>query len=158
MPVAGSRVLIRSGHRVVYDIDSDQAIRGITVAGELSFATDKDTRLDVGLINIQAIDEYSESGFDCDMHFADHDSVQHRPTLEVGTLEQPVDARHTALIRLVYFAGMDKDAAGSLFSGLLADPVTLLLWHSAFMLVTVGIVSMGMPVSRAMTSAIWRVM
>ena len=110
VPVAGSRVLIRSGHRVVYDIDSDQAIRGITVAGELSFATDKDTRLDVGLINIQAIDEYSESGFDCDMHFGDHDSVQHRPTLEVGTLEQPVDARHTALIRLVYFDGMDKDS------------------------------------------------
>lgn len=110
VPAAGSRVLIRSGHCVVYDIYSDQAIRGITVAGKLSFATDKETRLDVGLINIQASDEYRESGFDCDMHFGDHGSGQHHPTLEVGTFEQPVDARHTALIRLVYFDAMDKDS------------------------------------------------
>lgn len=41
------------------------------------------------------------------------------------------------------FSGMDKDAAGALFSGMLASPTKLLLWHSAFMLITVGIVSMG---------------
>lgn len=41
------------------------------------------------------------------------------------------------------FSGMDKDAAGALFSGMLANPTKLLLWHSAFMLITVGIVSMG---------------
>lgn len=32
----------------MYDLHSEQAIRGITIAGILSFATDKDTRLDVG--------------------------------------------------------------------------------------------------------------
>lgn len=41
------------------------------------------------------------------------------------------------------FSGMDKDAAGALFSGMLASPSALLLWHSVFMLLTVGIVSMG---------------
>ncbi len=110
VPAAGRRVLIRSGHRVVYDILSDEAIRGITVSGTLAFATDRDTRLDVGLINIQAGNEYSESGFDCDMHFEAHDAGKDRSTLEVGTPDQPVDARHTALIRLVHFDGMDKDS------------------------------------------------
>lgn len=41
------------------------------------------------------------------------------------------------------FAGIDKDAAGALFSGLLADPGTLLLWHSVFMALTIGVVAMG---------------
>lgn len=41
------------------------------------------------------------------------------------------------------FAGMDKDAAGALFNGMLASPVTLLIGHSLFMLITIGIVSRG---------------
>ncbi|MSQ96570.1 MAG: hypothetical protein EXR98_18750 [Gemmataceae bacterium] len=41
VPNAGARVQIRPGHRIVYDLNSDQAIRGIHVAGTLSFATDK---------------------------------------------------------------------------------------------------------------------
>ena len=41
------------------------------------------------------------------------------------------------------FAGMDKDAAAALFSGLLASPGKLLAWHSVFMLMTVGVVAMG---------------
>lgn len=41
------------------------------------------------------------------------------------------------------FAGIDKDAAGSLFTGLLADPGKLLAWHSVFMALTVGVVAMG---------------
>src|SRR5581483_10081879 len=32
------------------------------------------------------------------------------PALEVGTADQPVDAKHTALIRLTYFEGMDKQS------------------------------------------------
>src|SRR5262245_15953247 len=53
VPPAGSRVQIRTGHKVVYDVKSDQAIRSIHVAGTLTFAPDRDTRLDVGLIKIQ---------------------------------------------------------------------------------------------------------
>ncbi|HSU68482.1 MAG TPA: G8 domain-containing protein, partial [Tepidisphaeraceae bacterium] len=49
-PEPGARVLIRPGHRVVYDLDSDRPVRSIHVAGVLSFDPSRDTRLDVGLI------------------------------------------------------------------------------------------------------------
>lgn len=110
LPGAGARVLICEGHRIVYDLHSDQAIRGINVAGVLSFATDKDTRLDVGLIKIQASAEYSEEGFECEAHLAAVDPTKPRPALEVGTPETPVPAKFKALIRLVYFDGMNKDS------------------------------------------------
>src|SRR5262249_19820626 len=48
-PTAGSKVQVRAGHAVVYDLDSDEVIRSIHVAGTLTFAADKNTRLDVGL-------------------------------------------------------------------------------------------------------------
>ena len=41
------------------------------------------------------------------------------------------------------FSGMDGDTAGSLFSGMLANPGTLLVWHTAFMALTAGVVAMG---------------
>src|SRR6202030_1640438 len=68
IPGAGARVQVRTGHTVTYDVSSDQAIRLIHVAGTLRFAPDRDTRLDVGLIKIQAGDDASENGFDCDAH------------------------------------------------------------------------------------------
>ena len=33
-----------------------------------------------------------------------------RPALEVGTPDQPIDARHTALIRLTYVNGLDRQS------------------------------------------------
>ena len=66
VPGAGSRVVVRAGHAVVYDVKSDAVVRGITVSGSLTFATDKDTVLNVGLVTIQAGDRYVEDGFDCD--------------------------------------------------------------------------------------------
>src|SRR5262249_14393169 len=56
-PPAGARVQIRAGDVVTYDLDSDRAIRAIHVAGTLTFARDRTTRLDVGLIKIEAGDE-----------------------------------------------------------------------------------------------------
>src|SRR5262245_44323413 len=50
VPGAGARVLIRTAHRVVYDVQSDKAVRAVNIAGTLAFAPDRDTRLDVGLI------------------------------------------------------------------------------------------------------------
>lgn len=41
------------------------------------------------------------------------------------------------------FAGMDKAAAGAAFSAFLGDAGSLLTWHSVFMLLTVGVVAMG---------------
>src|SRR5262245_8815373 len=71
IPTAGARVQVRTGHNVVYDVHSDRALRSIHVAGTLSFARDRNTRLDVGLIKIQPGDDASENGFDCDEHIAD---------------------------------------------------------------------------------------
>lgn len=41
------------------------------------------------------------------------------------------------------FSGQDADGIGAIFNGLLASPATLLLWHSLFMLITIGIVARG---------------
>jgi hypothetical protein len=110
IPGAQARVLIREGHRVVYDVQSNQVIRSINIAGELIFAPDKDTRLDVGLIKIQANEYVSEEGFDCDAHFTVADLQKPKPALKVGTPERPIDAKYTALIRLVYIEGMSKES------------------------------------------------
>ena len=110
VPAAGARVQIRTGHAVAYDLKSEQVIRSIHVAGTLTFARDKDTRLDVGLIKIQPGDDASEDGFDCDAHPTEPKPDAPRPALEVGTSEQPVPAKHTALIRLTYVDGLDKQS------------------------------------------------
>lgn len=41
------------------------------------------------------------------------------------------------------FSGQDADGIGALFNGLLASPGTLLLWHSLFMILVIGIVARG---------------
>ena len=50
---------VREGHLVTYDTRTEAAIRSIHVAGTLRFDPDRDTRLDVGLIKIQAGDDAS---------------------------------------------------------------------------------------------------
>ena len=89
---------------------SDDVIRAINVAGTLAFARDRDTLLNAGLIKIEASDDYSEEGFDCDAHVAEPDAGQPRPTLEVGTPNEPIPAEHTAVIRLHYVEGLDKES------------------------------------------------
>src|SRR5262249_6162567 len=71
----------------------------------LRFARDKTTRLEVGLIKVQAGDEASEDGFNCDAHVKA--SKGPRPALEVGLPEAPIDAQHTATIRLVRCSAHD---------------------------------------------------
>src|SRR5262249_8840129 len=90
VPGAGARVQVRAGHRVVYDVQSEAAIRSLHVAGTLTFAPDRDTRLDVGLIKIQPGDDASENGFDCDAHLGEPDPGRPRPALEVGTPDHPI--------------------------------------------------------------------
>nr|WP_300307601.1 sodium-dependent transporter [Halomonas sp.] len=41
------------------------------------------------------------------------------------------------------FSGQDADGIGALFNGMLANPGLLLLWHSIFMLLVIGIVARG---------------
>lgn len=127
VPAAGARVQILEGHTVVYDVKSDQVIRALHIHGTLSFAHDRDTRLDVGLIRITPGDSIDELGFDCSSHPAESKAREGskldlpgftapclccdgKAALLVGTPERPIDAKHTALIRLHYIAGMDKES------------------------------------------------
>ena len=110
VPGAAARVRIREGHVVLYDVKSELPIRMIHVAGTLTFDREKDTRLDVGLIKIQPGDDASEDGFDCEAHLPDGPTNGPRPALEVGTPERPIEANHTAVIRLVDCDGVDKNS------------------------------------------------
>jgi len=108
-PGAGARVQVRAGHVIIYDIRTDGAIRSIHVAGTLRFDPDRDTRLDVGLIKIQAGDDAGESGFDCESHGTAPVADHARAALEVGAPDRPIARDHTALIRLTSVPGLDPD-------------------------------------------------
>jgi hypothetical protein len=114
IPGARARVQIRSGHTVTYDLSSDQPIRSIHVAGTLTFATDRKTQLDVGLIKIQPGDDVSEDGFNCDAHPAEVAPGLTAPALVVGSADTPIAPDVTALIRLVAFDDMDRDTCPAL--------------------------------------------
>jgi hypothetical protein len=110
VPGASARVQVRGGHTVEYDVESGPPIRSVHVAGALTFAREKDTRLEVGLIKIQPGGDASEDGFDCEAHLPDAPPGGPRPALEVGTPGRPIAADRTALIRLVDFEGVDEDS------------------------------------------------
>ncbi|WP_367873104.1 G8 domain-containing protein [Luteolibacter sp. Populi] len=109
VPYAGDRVQIRGGHQVIYDTDSDAAIHVIHIAGALRFAPDRDTRLCVGLIRIEAGEEWKEGAIHCHDLPPMPDPAVPRPTLEIGSTEHPVEAGHTAIVRLVHFEGDDPE-------------------------------------------------
>src|SRR5262249_30678304 len=48
--------------------------------------------------------------FDCDAHAAEPEPGTPRPALEVGTLDKPIPEQHTALIRLTYVTGLDRQS------------------------------------------------
>lgn len=114
VPQANSRVLIRESDTVLYDVSSDTPIRGITISGALVFATDRNTRLDVGMINIQSGNTYCETGFDCSQHSASASGSPHTrahtPALAVGFSDQPIQPTVTSRIRLIAVPGMDSQS------------------------------------------------
>ncbi|NBY02047.1 MAG: hypothetical protein EBQ87_08720 [Planctomycetes bacterium] len=110
IPKAGDKVIIRTGHKVLYDVASKEIIRGMQIGGELAFDTTKDTLLEIGLIRVQPGDEYSEEGFECDGHFVAPDKVSNMPVFEIGNVSNPVHADKKAIIRLHYQEGMKKDS------------------------------------------------
>ena len=120
VPGKGDRVLVSRGTQVEYDADSKAVIRLVQVVGTLRFSRDRDTRLDVGVLKVQNSDVCSESGFACDFEGATPagEPQQARtgkmPTLEIGTLENPIPAKYTARIRLHYLTGFDKNDAPAL--------------------------------------------
>jgi hypothetical protein len=111
IPGAGDRVLIGRKTRVVYDRDRTEPIRYLQIAGTLTFARDRNTTLEVGVVTVQATEEYAETGFDCTAHLPEgKDGVveEERAALEVGTPEAPIPAAYTARIRLHFLPGMVK--------------------------------------------------
>ena len=108
LPPPGSMVEILPGHNIVYDIQTNRALRMVHILGTLTFARDRDTRLDVGLLKIGG--DFSEDGF----NFTPHNHAGRLPALEVGTPDDPIPASRTATIRLVYFNGLDKESLPSL--------------------------------------------
>ena len=116
IPRSGDNVQIRGGHVVTYDVNSDTPVRVLHVAGTLSFARDKSTRLDVGLLKVTSDEECSEDGFNCHENSTAAGAKTGQATLEIGTAENPIPAGITANIRLVYFDGMDTNALPALMS------------------------------------------
>lgn len=117
VPGEGERVLVSAGTRVGYDVESEAVIRLLQVAGELAFARDRNTALNVGLLKVQNSERCSENGFRCDLHAVTEEGEPSAapggvmPALEVGTREEPIPAGFTARVRLHYLDGMSKDDA-----------------------------------------------
>lgn len=109
VPGAGAQVQIQEGHAVTYDLASDQVIRSIHIAGSLTFARDRNTKLCVGLIKIQPGTDASENGFNCDAHPPVVDPNKPRPALEMGSAISPIPAQFSSIIRLTYVEGLDKE-------------------------------------------------
>ena len=107
VPQAGDIVLVKAGHEVAYDVASEEVIRAVHISGVLRFATDRDTRLEVGLVKVQAGDGVSENGFDCDAHGLHAMGKGPQPELLIGTPEEPIPAGRKALIRLHAIPGTD---------------------------------------------------
>ena len=120
IPMSGDRVLVRRGDHVTYDVSSDEQIRLLQVVGTLAFSRERSTLLDVGILKVQDSDECSESGFACDFEGASASGEPLKapggvmPTLEIGTLDDPIPARYTARIRLRYLEGFDRNDAPAL--------------------------------------------
>jgi hypothetical protein len=112
VPAGGDKVQIRPGHTVTYDVEAPDllVIRSLHIAGTLSFAANKVTRLNVGLIKIENTDSIDEEGFDCDAHAEEPAPGRPRPALLVGTPDRPIAAGARALIRLVYVPGMNDQS------------------------------------------------
>jgi hypothetical protein len=110
LPTSGDRVVIRAGHEVEYDVESDQVIRVLKIAGTLRFAGDRDTRLDAGLILVGPGEEIIEEGFDCAAHQVPPAQGQRGAHLAIGLPGAPISAGQRALVRLVHCEGMDKES------------------------------------------------
>jgi len=114
VPAAGAKVLIRPGHTVIYDVASQAAIRTVQIGGTLSFARDRDTLLNVGILRMAPGETFSEEGFDCEAHLPKLAAGQTRPALEIGTAEEPIPAGKKATIRLVYCEGHNSESCPAL--------------------------------------------
>ncbi len=128
-PLRDSRVLIAPGTQVIYDVDSNRAMREVQVTGRLSFARDRNTKLIVGLLRVTPPRAAGDTGVeDIDKHdhakadgHGRHGNDHHGghgdaaadpidgPALEIGTPDAPIPAPFMARIQLKHFEGMDPE-------------------------------------------------
>jgi hypothetical protein len=116
VPRPGDNVQVQPGHIVIYDVNSDDAVRVLHVAGTLRFDRDKATRLNVGLLKVTPGVECSEDGFNCHEKAESPNTADAQAALEIGTREHPIPAGIVATIRLVYFDGMDTNTLPALMT------------------------------------------
>src|SRR6185295_20353446 len=62
VPRSGDNVQIRGAHTVTYDVNSEDTVRVLHVAGTLKFTREKSTRLNVGLLKVSPGAECDEDG------------------------------------------------------------------------------------------------
>ena len=147
-PRAGDRVLIQAGHTVTYDVKGTDVIRSIAVAGTLTFARDRDTELNVGVVAIYGAGQeiIPDDVGAVDVHDHHEPPAAGGGALEVGTPEQPIPAPYAARIRLHYLDGMSKDDAPAV----ICRPGGRMDFHGAPMNRTW--VKLGAPVARGDTA------
>lgn len=116
VPGEGADVVVQRCDRVTYDLGDAPALHTVLVHGQLSFATDVDTTLAVGLLVVtpdiafhveEACAAHTGEGVGHDHGTAGHDP--HIAAISVGTPTQPVAA--SATISLTMFADLDVDCA-----------------------------------------------
>ena len=122
-PRAGDNVQIRTGHAVTYDVHSTNALRVVHVAGTLTFAREKSTRLDVALLKVLPGEECSDDGFNCHETITTVEPLENpgrsarvSAALEIGTRDNPIPSTVIATIRLVHFEGMDTNSLPALMN------------------------------------------
>lgn len=111
VPSQGDDVRINTGHTVVYNQYSSQDIRFVHIKGKLEFSRAQDTLLSAGAIVISSADAIDLDST-CSNHHVGHGGHNHggmSPTLEVGTIDNPIPANVNAKIQLAYFSDMDSN-------------------------------------------------
>ncbi len=108
-PQAGDFVQIRTGHTVNYDVESNDALRMVHVAGTLTFSREKSTLLDVGLLKIEPSETTTEDGFNCHEVAPALPAGGVVPALEIGTAVSPIPVGVKATIRLRHFKGTSTE-------------------------------------------------
>jgi len=107
-PRAGDFVQVRAGHTVIYDVESNDALRLLHIAGTLTFSREKSTLMDVGLIRIEPGETTTEDGFDCHTD-APVSAPTSTPVLDIGTKQSPIPFGVKAIIRLRHFKGTNAE-------------------------------------------------
>lgn len=106
VPKAGDEVIVHAGHRVAYDVKSEEIIRSVRVAGVLEFATVRHTELNVGNIRIQPGKiEAEAAGVEDVPHDHKMKPAGVEAALLVGSPGEPVRRGVEARIRLHYVQG-----------------------------------------------------